>query len=305
MRQYFTTSVYRLAFFAVAVISALMVPEAQADAASLQIQSSIIMREVNPGETFTHTFIVNNTSQTDLDISIKAAGLGQGLDGAYVPLSCNADISPQSGRSFITDIDEPCFSLVPGRTQAVTVTFKIPENIQAGGYYALIDVQRRRSAETTAEINLGFHIPVVLTVTGGRLDKSGTISDIVLKCDDEGVARVITEVSNTGNYHFRASNRISVYDESKVLVERISLPITSSSIIPGNERIFTAELSTREQFIKEDFVIISEIVGDDGMTIASRSITVGDDCRLPVKEYASFDYRSIFPIFWFLREYLR
>lgn len=276
---------------------------APATASSLQLQYSIIMREVVAGERFTHSFVLKNTGRDTVDVSIEVAGLGQNTHGSYIPLVAAND-GLNSAVRFITRIDEDSFSLTPADEQTVVVTFRIPETIPAGGYYALIYVQSRLSGTTSAAANLGCNIPVVLTVDG-EMRRTGVISDLATAIS-ERTLQIATEFSNTGNYHYKAANRVTVSDKEGAVIATGGQPLTSSSIVPGNKRIFRADFMKCDQGMKNASQVLSEIVNQDGVVIASRVMEIETQC-LPASEQAlTLDrYYALFSTYAFSGRYIR
>lgn len=270
------------------LVSAFLWPAlpALANPDGLQIDNSLIQREVRPGETFQHTFMVrSNPSDPDMEILVEAAGFGQTLDGSYQALSAAEDTSPRSAREFITGIDNPSFTLQPGDAgaQEVTVEIQVPPDVTAGGYYALINVRSQPLGDGQVGVVLAGNITVALTVTGGGLTTTGEITELTVDEVESGApVRVNTVFQNTGNYHYKASNRVTIYDAVGGRVAETTMPLTAASIIPSYRHLFTATFLISEGLEAGEYRVTSEVLGEDDTVKDSRTITleIEDDYHL-------------------------
>ena len=73
-----------------------------------------------------------------LDLKVEARGLGQELDGSYVPLTSDNDQSPYSALTYIASIDKPSLHLEPGAAENVQVVVSAPAEAAAGTRYACV-----------------------------------------------------------------------------------------------------------------------------------------------------------------------
>jgi hypothetical protein len=235
---------------------------------SLQIKAGILKRQVKAGETIEHTFTVQSSpTDPELEMIVEAAGFGQALDGSYQALPPGEDTSPRSAREFITGIDKPSFILNPGPSgaQQVTARIKVPQNITAGGYYAIIYVHSQPAGEGQVGIVLAANIPVVLNVGSAGQTATGEILEVTTgKVEAGKPIEVATVFKNTGNYHYKARNRIIISDGAGNQVAEASVPLTAASIIPGYGYRFEASLIISEGLEEGEYQVNSEVIGEDG-----------------------------------------
>jgi hypothetical protein len=235
---------------------------------SLQIKAGILKRQVKAGETIEHTFTVQSSpTDPELEMIVEATGFGQALDGSYQALSPAEDTSQRSARSFITDIDKTSFMLTPGSSgaQKITANIQVPKDVTPGGYYAIIHVRTNSDGEEQLSTALAMNIPVVLTVSGVQRLTSGEITELnVGEVETGKPIEVATVFKNTGNYHYKARNRVTISDGAGNQVAEASVPLTEASIIPGYGYRFEAYLIISEGLEEGEYQVNSEIIGEDG-----------------------------------------
>jgi hypothetical protein len=226
------------------------------------------MRDVEPGQAIEHTFTVQSSpTDPDLQMMVQAAGFGQALDGSYQALSPAEDTGPRSARDFIASIDNSSFALSPGPSgaQDVTVRIEVPQDVANGGYYAIVHVHSQPTGGGQVGVVLAANIPVVLNVAGAGRATTGEITDLTAGEIEMGrPIQVATVFKNTGNYHYKARNRVTMTDGSGNQVAEASLPLTEASIIPGYAHRFAASLLVPEGLAQGDYRLASEVVGEDG-----------------------------------------
>jgi hypothetical protein len=208
---------------------------------------------------------------------VEAAGFAQALDGTYQALPPGEDTSPRSAREFITGIDKPSFILNPGPSgaQQVTARIKVPQNITAGGYYAIIYVHSQPAGEGQVGIVLAANIPVVLNVGSAGQTTTGEIVDVTTgKVQAGKPIEVATVFKNTGNYHYKARNRVTISDGAGNQVAEASVPLTAASIIPGYGYRFAASLLIAGGLDAGDYRLSSEVIGEDGAIKDTHEITL-------------------------------
>lgn len=252
----------------------LLASPALANPGELHIDGGIIQREVRAGESFEHTFTVqSNPTDPDLEMTAEAAGFGQAPDGSYLALSVAEDANPRSARAFITSIDKPSFTLKPGPSgvQKINVSIKVPQNVTAGGYYAIIYIHSQPAGEGQVGVILAANIPVVLTVKGTGQANKGEITELKSGEVLSGQPiKINTVLKNTGNYHYKASNHVIITDGDGNQVTEASVPLTGASIIPGYTYRFEASLAVAGALEVGEYQIASEVISEDGTVIDSQ-----------------------------------
>ena len=197
---------------------------------------------ISPGGTDTHVLTIDlgsDESATDLQVSVE--GFGQTADGHYTPLDPAEDVSPYSARSFIT-LDNSTLHLQPGTTQSIRATITLPQNVGAGGRYAIIYV---RTLPGAASLTTAVAVPVFITVAGTTPTETGSIVNV-----DPGTVTIgqpisiTTSFKNTGNYHYYgASNEVTITDANGSIVGNVTTTPMVTAIIPGNTINFVGQPS--------------------------------------------------------------
>lgn len=192
------------------------------------------MGDISAGGTDTHIVTIDiGAGEPAADVIVQLAGFGQSPDGLYTPLDTANDVNPYSGRSFIA-LDNSTIHLAPGTSQTVKATINLPQNVGAGGRYAIIYIHSlpgKGSSLSTAVV-----VPVFITIAGTTLTETGSITQV-----DTGTVTIsqpitiTTTFKNTGNYHYyAASNVVTITDANGKSIANASTPPMASAIIPGN-----------------------------------------------------------------------
>jgi hypothetical protein len=213
---------------------------------------------------------------------VEASGFGQALDGSYQALSAGEDTSSRSAREFIVSIDKPSFTLAPGPSGAeeVTVRIQVPPSVAAGGYYAIIYVHSEPAGDGPVGVALAANIPVVLTVTSAERVTTGEITGMTFdEIEDGKPIKVNTVFQNTGNYHYKARNQVTLSDAAGNQLAEASVSLTGASIIPDYAYQFKASLVISGELEAGEYRVSSEVIGEDGTVRDSKVTTleIGED----------------------------
>jgi len=235
----FAASAIVIALVLTSLSSAVLSSTASA-APALSIQGALADINLSPGQTYIHKMTITNSGDTPLDLIVEARGLGQTLDGSNIELTPEQDTSPYSARQYITGIDVPSFHLEAGGSQVVNATIQVPQSISPGTRYAIIYIH----SQPTGALNVGYvvaaDVPVILTVPGAPVQKTGTITDLSVPEMTSGQPlQVLTTFENTGNYYYKVKNQVTIIDEHGATISTDVTPLTTSSIIPTYSRLFT------------------------------------------------------------------
>ena len=267
---------YRLlipSLLAMAALVLFLIPMANIALANpgLKVSGALVNIDVTPGTTYYHIMTISSVSaDPPMDILVDVVGLGQAKDGAFQPLGEDEDTGPYSARELITEIDKPSFHLEPGGSEEVKATIAIPENLSAGTRYAIIYIHNQPDDKGPIAFASAVVVPVVITIPGSPIQTSGDITDITVKEAVPGEPlEVVTTFQNTGNYHFKASNTVTVYDESGQAIATASAPLTANSIIP----LFSYEfnISVEPGLLEGTYQMISEVVANGGTMLNSET----------------------------------
>jgi hypothetical protein len=215
-----------------------------APVSAIGVMGAKYMGSIAPGGTDVHTMTVSiGADAKPTDFQIYVMGFGQALDKGYVSLDPANDLSPYSGRKFIT-LSNTTIHLEPGTSQVVKATIKLPQTVGSGGRYAIISVHAL--AKTGESITTGVDVPVFITVSGTTPTESGSIQNV-----DMGIVAigqpitVTTTFTNTGNYHYYgAINKVTISDSKGNLISNVSTSPSTIAIIPGSTVRFIANPKT-------------------------------------------------------------
>ena len=209
-------------------------------ASGLEITGSLLDVTMTPGATYTHTMMVTNGFNYALDMQVEARGLGQSLDGSYLPLTTDNDTSPYSALPFISQIDNPSFHLEPGAAESVNATVSVPQDALPGTRYACIYIYSQTAGGGQVGFAAAAEVPIVVTIPGAEQIKKGEITGLTVGEIVSGQPiQISTTFQNTGTYYYKAENQVTVTDGSGKVVSSTETPLTSSSIIPTFSRLFT------------------------------------------------------------------
>ena len=239
----------------------------------LRISGAKLIADVAPGQTITHTMTISiMDADPPLDMLVDVTGFGQSLEGAPQVLEDSEDISPFSARSFIT-LDATSFHLDPGDSQQVTATICIPQDVSAGGRYALIDIRSQPIGEGSVGVVTAVAVPIALTIKGSELIHEGKITEVSTSDATSGQpVDIFTTFQNTGNHYFKIKGEVTVSDASGETLDTISLPLTASSVMPTLLRQLKATFipegelllgvySVKSRVMLEDDTVLDEAAG--------------------------------------------
>ena len=268
-----------LAIWAIVLLChAALLPSAVSANPGLRVDGAVVIVPVEPGVAYDHTLhISSETGDPAMDIEIEANGFGRALDGAFISLS-PADIdSPYSAREYFGDIDRSSFVLQPGAEEQVNLTFNVPDNVGAGGRYAIIEIQARRLDEGDLGTVSVVQVPVLLTVSRTELIHNGRITSLVVDNVTAGQPmKVYTTVANTGNHHYKAINQVILTNADGEEVARAASPMTETQVIPLSANLFEVSIPLSEipnGLPEGAYQIESRVFREDGPLIDSETVS--------------------------------
>jgi hypothetical protein len=273
-----------------------------AAAAGLGVTGSLLDVTMPPGTTYVHTMTVSNGFTYALDMQVAARGLGQGLDGSYLPLTKQEDQSPYSALTYITQIDKSSFHLEPGASEVVKATINAPLDAAPGTRYACVYIYSQPTGEDQVGVSVAAIVPVVVNVPGFAQIKAGEIAGLnVSELKSGQPIQISTTFKNMGNYHYKARNQVTIRDTSGKAVSSTATMVTASSIIPTFSRLFTTF-----SFVSDpvnglppgEYSVESKVMLDDGtlLDVETTSLTVPewyepipgiDESTLVIKTFGS------------------
>ena len=270
-------------------------------AAGLGVRGSLLDVSMGPGSAYVHTMTVSNGFTYALDMQVEARGLGQELDGSYVPLTKDEDQSPYSALTYITLIDKSSLLLEPGASEVVKATINAPLDAAPGTRYACIYIHSAATGEGPVGVSVAAIVPVVVTVPGATQVKTGEITGLTVGELKSGQPiEISTTFNNIGTYHYKVTNQVTIKDEAGEVFSDEATALTASSIIPTFSRLFTASCVPADPakgLPPGEYSVVSKVALDDGtlLGVETTGLTVPEGYKPPTPEG-----KKSSPINWFL-----
>jgi len=244
----------------------------------LRVSGAILVTDVSPGDMFTHKMTVGTKDEDQpMDILVDVGAVRQSLDGGYQLLQASEDTGTYSARQFIT-LDKSSFHLEPGDSQDVIASIHIPENVGAGGRYAVINVHSQPTGQGQIGIVSAINIPIYLTIKGSQVLHTGKITQLTTSEVVSGQpVDILTTFQNTGNHHFKVKGEVTISNAAGETLDTIYLALTTSSMIPTMSRRLKATFIPEGELPLGVYSIKSKIMLEDGTVLdeASTKFEVG------------------------------
>jgi hypothetical protein len=202
------------------------------------------------------------------DMVVQVMGMNQSLDGVNNALMASEDTGPYSARSFIT-VDKSSFHLEPGGSQNVTATIQIPQDVGAGGRYAMINiVTQPKAGGAGVSFVAAVNVPIALTIKDSQLVHTGSITILSTGNITSGQpVAIFTDFQNTGNHHFKVQGEVTVSNASGQIMGTVAVPLTASSVLPGMTRQIPAAFIPQGELAPGDYTINSKVMLEDGTVL--------------------------------------
>jgi hypothetical protein len=235
-------------------------------AGGLTVYGGRIETSVSPGNDYSYTRKVENTSDAPMDIGVEVKGYGMSATQDFITLEPEQDKSPYTGRELLA-VSTDSFHLEPGASQDITVTAKIPSAIGDGGKYAIIFIHTTApKGEMVATIS-AVAARVLLTIDGSNLIHDSEVTLLDMK-EAEPLQALVT-VANKGNHHYKPHLRGVLRKGDKVLA---SASIDADwPIIPGYIRQFKLNLVSNEPIPPDKYEVDIEVRDDSGNLVAKHT----------------------------------
>jgi hypothetical protein len=219
----------------------------------LQVKNAIILTDVLPGNTYTHTMNVSlSENDSPMDITVDIGEL-EGVDKTY------------SARQFVT-VNKTFFHLEPGQTQDIIANIQVPFDVGNGGRYAAIFI-RQKSSGSGVQIAVGVDVGVYLTIKGSQLIHEGKIIDISTEPTSSGKpVKIYTTLSNLGNHHFKFKEVLDIINPQGEKLDTIYTSL-SASVIPSVPNTLQATFIPKSELSVGTYKIVAIAMLDDGVII--------------------------------------
>jgi hypothetical protein len=238
----------------------------------LRVSGALLVTDVSPGQTFTYDMVVSIAS-TDpaTDIVVQVMGMTQSPDGVNGALPASNDTGPYSARSFIT-VDKSSFHLTPGASQQVVATIQVPQDVGAGGRYAMINIATGTAGGAGIHYVEAVNVPIALTIQGSQLIHTGQITELSIGNVTSGQPVDITTIfQNNGNHHYKVKGEVSVVNARGQVMGNITIPLTASSILPEMARRLKAAFMPSGELAAGTYAVYSKVMLEDGSILDQAS----------------------------------
>jgi len=171
-------------------------------------------------------------------------------------------------------VDKAAFHLEPGGAENVTATVSVPQDIVGGGQYAMIHIATKPAATAGVGVATAVDIPVYLTVNNGQLIHTGKITGVATGEITTGQPiNILTDFQSTGNHHFKVKGEVTVTNDQGQNLDTISIPVTSSSILPGMGWKLEASFIPSVVLDGGTYTVGSKVMLEDGTLLDQSSTT--------------------------------
>ncbi|MCX6674768.1 MAG: hypothetical protein NTY37_13435 [Methanothrix sp.] len=239
----------------------------------LGVTGAIIEMEVNSGEHISQNIMVHSgPDDAPMEILATVMGYGQSPSGGSTEILPENDLSPYTARPFLK-VTPATLQLDPGQEKTVTLDGDIPQDVGAGGRYAIVNIHTKPTGNGTVGISLAINVPVRLTIANTEQIKTGTVKSIKLGDPVSGVQQNVTlEFENTGNHHYLTQVDASLKDRNGSVIAKASPLISYSPVLPASARTFEISIRPDKTPPAGDYEINTTVSTDDGIVLAEKSL---------------------------------
>jgi hypothetical protein len=264
----FSSGIYTISIITLGCILCLMLSPLPVTA--IKVGGSIYTGNVAPGSSAVHTMTISsNPGDPPMDLTVDVLGLGQSLQQANTGLSPEKDTSPYSARTFIT-VEPKTFHLEPGASQEVKATITVPQDVGKGGRYAILTIHNAPTGTGSTLIVTAISVPIVITLAGTAATMTGEVTNVAVADVIPGQPiKVTTSLKNTGNFHYKVTNNVSVTDSAGKIVAQGG-SVSSRSIVPPFTVNYDVDLAT--PLPAGTYTITSTARLDDGTVLDTKTI---------------------------------
>jgi len=233
-------------------------------AGGLTVHGGKIETSVSPGNDYSYTMKVENTSDAPMDIGVEVKGYGISANRDFIVLSPEEDNSPYTAGELLA-VSPDNFHLEPGDSQVITVTAEIPSAIGDGGRYAIIFIHTAPKGGMVATIS-AVAARVLLTIDGSNLIHN---SEVTLLEKTSGELEALVTVANKGNHHYKPHIHGALRKGDKILA---TASIDADwPMIPGYSRQFKLSFVGDELLPPDNYEVDIEVRDDSGNLVAQHT----------------------------------
>lgn len=206
-----------------------LVPLQSKAAVSLRVTPAILSLEAEPGATGEQPITIANEGDETVEI-VTGVEPYQGADGTY------------SAVDWIK-VEPATFTLDAGESREAMVQIEVPDDLDAGGRYALVTFASGGGATNEgsgASVAAKLGAAILLVVDGeGDLTESAQLAGFGPVLEPDGRVGFRALLSNNGNVHLRPSGSIEILGANSVPYGSLEIP-EERTVLPGNEALLSA-----------------------------------------------------------------
>ena len=127
----------------------------------------------------------------------------------------------------------------------------------------------------TIGIALAINGPVLLTISGSKVDLSGEITNLNTSDPFSNNQKNISLVlKNTGNIHYKALVQATLKDEKGEILANSTSPLSFSSLIPTHSTQFNLVLRSNTTLDSGNYSICATAMLEDGTILATKEASL-------------------------------
>jgi len=243
----------------------LLAPASPVLAGGLTVYGGKIETSVSPGNDYSYTMKVENTSDDPMDIGVEVKGYGISANRDFITLESEEDNSPYTARELLA-VSPDNFHLEPGDSQVITVTAEIPSGIGDGGRYAIVFIHTTPSEGQMVATISAIAARVLLTIDGSNLIHN---SEVTLLEETSGELEALVTVANNGNHHYKPHIQGALRKGDKILA---TASIDADwPMIPGYSRQFKLSFVGDELLPPDNYEVDIEGRDDSANLVAQHT----------------------------------
>lgn len=241
----------------------------------LSATGAIFEAKASPGEHFSHNLTMNLSSDAAApeNLTVGLFDWYQDYNGGNVGVKDNPNIATYSAKKFLS-VSPSNFSLSPGTSQNIRIDGDMPAG--DGGRYAMVSVKTVPNATKgggkSLQISVGIYVPVLLTISGSKLIRTGEIDNLSLQQPISAKRQNISmEFKNTGNYYYPINTSVTLRD-AKGSVLTTALSASRGSIIPTATRMIKFSVTPEAILKPGTYTLEGNVTLKDGTLLATKKM---------------------------------
>ena len=241
--------------------------------AGLSVSGAAYIGEVSPGEVIVHEMTVSiDEDASPQNMTAELYGFAMNERASNVELSPEEDTGPYSARPFLS-VEPKSFTVEPGVPQKVLLTGTVPDDVGAGGRYALVTIKTVPDGEGDVSVSSAIQVLILLTIKDSKLIKTGEISDLATSMSGDEVS-VDLLFENTGNVLYKPLVGAILKGEDGETVAEVEATQIPTSILPTGSRLVSMTLVPDAVLEPGTYTVEATVALDDGTVLDTAETTI-------------------------------